>query len=132
MDQFKLCFVRSPWAWFTTQDLDKQWGDDWNDAPYEHNAGPPYGPLASRGEEWYLLKVAFDGPLDEACVGVSNSLWSVQDINRGVAPWLHRSKFCPDVPMVTIPAGVSPYHFRRAVESVGGRVYYPAGVVAPE
>ena len=39
-----LCYVDEPWAYFTTQDLDKQWGDDWNDAPYEHNAGTPYEP----------------------------------------------------------------------------------------
>ena len=40
----KLCYIdphdRS--AWFTSCELDKQWGDDWNDAPYEHNAGEPY------------------------------------------------------------------------------------------
>jgi hypothetical protein len=39
-----LCYLDENWAYFTTQDLDKQWGDDWNDAPYEHNAGPPYLP----------------------------------------------------------------------------------------
>ena len=39
-----LCYVDGCWAYFTTQRLDHQWGDDWNDAPYEHNAGPPYDP----------------------------------------------------------------------------------------
>ena len=39
-----LCYVEGNWAYFTTKDLDKQWGDDWDDAPYEHNAGTPYGP----------------------------------------------------------------------------------------
>lgn len=39
-----LCYVRSPWAYFTTRPLFEQWGDDWNDAPYEHNAGEPYDP----------------------------------------------------------------------------------------
>ena len=39
-----LCYVKGPWAYFTTQPLKKQWGDDWDDAPYEHNAGEPYGP----------------------------------------------------------------------------------------
>jgi len=28
--------------YYTTNSLDKQWGDDWNDSPYEHNAGTPY------------------------------------------------------------------------------------------
>jgi hypothetical protein len=39
-----LCYVDGPWAYFTTQPLREQWGDDWSDAPYEHNAGPPYEP----------------------------------------------------------------------------------------
>ena len=44
-----LCYVDSPWAYFTTRPLEKQWGDDWNDAPYEHNAGTPYTPSKSFG-----------------------------------------------------------------------------------
>lgn len=39
-----LCYVEGCWAFFTTKPLSDQWGDDWNDAPYEHNAGRPYGP----------------------------------------------------------------------------------------
>lgn len=39
-----LCYVDDKFAYFTTQELAKQWGDDWDDAPYEHNAGEPYGP----------------------------------------------------------------------------------------
>ena len=27
---------------YFTDDMSKQWGDDWNDAPYEHNAEVPY------------------------------------------------------------------------------------------
>lgn len=37
-----LCYVCGPWAYFTTRPLADQWGDDWDDAPYEHNAGTPY------------------------------------------------------------------------------------------
>lgn len=45
MEQYKLCYIDdSKGAYFTTQPLEEQWGDDWNDAPYEHNAGPPYYP----------------------------------------------------------------------------------------
>lgn len=43
-DTLRLCYIDGPWAFFTTQSLDKQWGDDWNDAPYEHNAGDPHEP----------------------------------------------------------------------------------------
>ena len=40
----RLCYVSGCFAYFTSKDLTEQWGDDWNDAPYEHNAGEPYGP----------------------------------------------------------------------------------------
>ena len=29
---YKLCYIENSFAYFTTQDLDKQWGDDWDDA----------------------------------------------------------------------------------------------------
>lgn len=45
-DKFKLCYIEhnANRAWFTSADLKDQWGDDWNDAPYAHNAGTPYAP----------------------------------------------------------------------------------------
>ena len=39
-----LCYVAGNFAYFTTKPLSEQWGDDWDDAPYEHNAGTPYSP----------------------------------------------------------------------------------------
>jgi hypothetical protein len=47
MDQqenLKLCYVEDNIAYFTSLELDDQWGDDWDDAPYECNAGRPYTP----------------------------------------------------------------------------------------
>lgn len=29
-EELRLCYVSRPWAYFTTQSLDKQWGDDWD------------------------------------------------------------------------------------------------------
>lgn len=54
-DNSKLCYISGEsdydkpgpqefYAYFTTQALSEQWGDDWNDAPYECNAGSPYLP----------------------------------------------------------------------------------------
>ena len=37
----KLCYLESSVMYFTS-DIDNQWGDDWDDIPYEHNAGKPY------------------------------------------------------------------------------------------
>lgn len=66
-----LCYVDGPWAYFTTQPLAKQWGDDWNDAPYEHNAGEPYEPCKSFGTlrrnmgERRIVRVSKAGPTPE-------------------------------------------------------------------
>ena len=42
--KYKLCYVKDNIALFTTQSLSKQWGDDWDDATFEHNADKPYSP----------------------------------------------------------------------------------------
>src|SRR5690349_11097121 len=104
-----LCYIDGAFAYFTTKPLAEQWGDDWNDAPYEHNAGTPYGPYRSykarhpdSGElvemsdfhddgtpKWEISQVAWDGPLSTpADLGGANSRWSVDMINAGMTPWL--------------------------------------------
>ena len=37
----KLCYLENNIMYFTS-DIENQWGDDWDDRPYEHNAGKPY------------------------------------------------------------------------------------------
>ena len=44
LNDARLCYVKGSFAWFTTHDPEQQTGDDWDDAPYEHNAEPPYEP----------------------------------------------------------------------------------------
>ena len=83
--QWRLCYVEDAFAWFTTQPLSKQWGDDWNDAPYEHNAGIPYGwRTGSTGDPYELLSVGFHVSA-ETPAGYSVS---VEQINGGERPWL--------------------------------------------
>lgn len=140
-----LCYVDDQWAYFTTQRLEDQWGDDWNDAPYEHNAGRPYEPCWHRKggkscdctacekgwnpdgtPKWVISKVAWNGQLDTPSGGIDrlNSPWSVQDINGGVIPWLRTNKYAgSNVPRVIIPAGITLSTFRTLVEAVGGQVY---------
>lgn len=38
-----LCYVEGNFAYFTSKPLEETSGDDWDDAPYEHNAEPPFG-----------------------------------------------------------------------------------------
>lgn len=96
---------------YFTNDLSKQWGDDWNDAPYEHNAGDPYDdeteiiqvPVIIPGcgceyneelwEKWYeeysnfgsvYIKMPYD-------YGNGNSPFCIDDINHGAVAWLYAS-----------------------------------------
>lgn len=122
-----LCYVNGSFAYFTTQALKEQWGDDWNDAPYEHNAGDPY-PYSEhdrlRGRTpWEIIKVAFDGnlqtPADLAHFG--NSRYSVESINAGLVPWLVTDQWT--TPAVAIPAGTTLDQFIDLVYQAGGQVY---------
>ncbi len=59
-----LCYASQQWAYFTTQTLDKQLGDNWTDNPW-WNAGPPYlhrhySP-DDKLDKWDVSRVAYDG-----------------------------------------------------------------------
>jgi len=123
--EFKLCYVEGQWAYFTTQELSEQWGDDWNDAPYEHNAGQPYDwqPNDKKKEPWKIMKLAWDGPFETPSSEVANSSYSVEMINAMATPWLTRSRYRPELPMVRIMAGSTPEEFKDQVSLAGGHVY---------
>jgi hypothetical protein len=77
-DDWQLCYVEGGYAYFVP-DYKKAWGDDWDDAPYEHNAGEPYGEYE---------KVQWTGDYMTPCTGKGNSEYSVQQINKAAIPWL--------------------------------------------
>lgn len=121
-----LCYVIGAWAYFTSQPLDKQWGDDWNDAPYEHNAGHPYDPgpndLHPDGTpKWTVVQMVWDGPFELPCDHHLNSPYSVEQINAGAVAWLRTDSWCKE--QVVIPAGVTISEFVRLVKKAGGRVW---------
>ena len=61
-------------------------GDDWNDAPYEHNAGAPY-----TTEDCKVLRLTFLDEwvsLKEPCSPYRSSPHTVEEINREGYPWL--------------------------------------------
>ena len=113
--QYKLCYVRRDWAWFCDVEPTEMWGDDWDDAPYEHNACEPYA------DKHNCACVAWRAPLDEPCEGCFNSSYSVEAINHGVVPWLR--EWQPDG--VKIWAGTTLEEFIKLIASVGGTVYVP-------
>lgn len=137
-----LCYVDGPWAYFTTQELAKQTGDDWDDAPYEHNAEEPYEPGVryyadgrieklerdwnpDGSPKWEVIRIAWRGPLETPDAWATNSPWSVDQINAGATPWLKPAQFGAKH-SVSIFAGTTLADFIAAVHSCGGVVYLPA------
>jgi hypothetical protein len=140
---YKLCYIEKSFAYFTTQELDKQTGDDWNDSPYEHNAGEPYAPrlryfTADRQEKvetdwnadgspkWEIMKIAFYCPSAEtpAQMAGMNSRYSVKQINAGLIPWLtsRQHNTCKY-------AGASIDSFVFFIEESGGEVFFPKSLI---
>jgi hypothetical protein len=143
MKDFKLCFVdREHTAYFTTQPLSEQTGDDWNDAPYEHNAGLPYEPSVfyySNGTskknskdwnedgspKWEIYELKF------SCAGCSlpgenslNSIYSVDDINSKKVPWVSGQLYNENFSQpVYIYAGASVNEFKEKIKKLGGKIF---------
>ena len=121
-----LCYVRGGMAYFTTQALESQWGDDWNDRPYEYNSGSPYEDYEDP-PRWKIYEVRFEGrSLVEPCEAHPiNSPYSVAMINSGATAWLQSGIWVKPGKVVVIPAGTKLGDFISLVESDGGKVYLP-------
>lgn len=115
----KLCYVSGYCAYFTNKPLAEQWGDDWNDAPYEHNAGTPYEDMPGQ-----IFKVRFIcDTLVTPDYEQSNTPWSVEQINAGAMPWLRPSPWQKEC-QVFIQAGCTVEEFVAAIRKAGGEVFY--------
>lgn len=109
----KLCFV-SPYDGrlvFTSSDVGEVWGDDWDDAPYEHNCGDPYNNKDCTYKLYTLYLYIPVNPNKYADTieiltpmnGYLNSPYSVEDINKKKVPWIRINRGCEEV--VSIFAG---------------------------
>lgn len=76
----KLCYVENGIMYFT-EDFEDVKGDDWNDSPYEDNAGEPYEELVT-----VLIAFKFDYKTREPA---DRGSFSVNEINKGAVPWLY-------------------------------------------
>lgn len=63
----------------------KQWGDDWDDAPYEHNAERVYGEYVKATKD---VAFPFDYLVFEPCDGVNCSRYCKQDMIKRKVPCL--------------------------------------------
>ena len=128
--EYKLCYMDYEKAWFT-DDFEHQWGDDWDDAPYEHNAGEPYNTWSELIEDneniwkrkWKnhqidLKEVYYRIPYINYLPyeGHENSPYSVEDINKKKVPWLHTKKY-------DIYAGTSFEDFIKIIKEHNGEVW---------
>ena len=89
--KYKLCYVKQKDDYlnlitlYFTNDMEKQWGDDWNDIPYEYNAGEPYE------DETDVFSIIVNTNWEDVvtpCTKYFNSPYSVKDINKGIIPWI--------------------------------------------
>lgn len=124
------------YAYFTPVSLNEQWGDDWDDAPYEHNAGEPYDDVVLSVKDVNGIKVVDDVadvnilvvkfpirsyntrlPLDYV---PCNSPFSVEMINAGAVAWIYDHVYVSkgDKKCVSIHAGVNPYVFVERVNQI--------------
>lgn len=117
MKQYRLCYIDGNKAWFT-DNFDRQWGDDWDDRPYQCNAEEPYDSWREEYKEHPInLKTLYfetnDWSEKKPC---DMGSFSVKDINKGAAAWIHTENY-------NIVAGTSMEEFIKTIEENGGKIY---------
>ena len=115
-----LCYIdQIGRAYFTTQALSKQWGDDWDDAPYEQNAEIPYEDRYDP-PKWKITVVAYkhhkyETPAD----GVG--CYSVEMINQKNVAWLADVWSSREDALEPIFAGTPLSQFIQIIRETGGK-----------
>jgi hypothetical protein len=123
--KLKLCYIEENWAYFTSKEVSEQWGDDWDDAPYEHNAGTPYGFYRQQDNDGIVIRVAFEvDQMERPCDGTINSEYSVEQINAGEVPWLRSESWAKHD--IRIFAECNLLAFIDKIEELNGYVYINA------
>ena len=120
--KYELCYVDGNKAYFTS-DWEHQHGDDWDDAPYEHNAERPYTHYFKDGIEYpiQLKELYYEFPtkwVKLPCDDYVNSPYSVEMINKGAIAWIIGDNFI-------IPAKTTFEDFIKIVEENDGIIYLP-------
>ncbi len=114
-DNKKLCYIdNNRCAYFTSFPLSKVYGDDWNDAPYELNAGPPY-------EEFDITKIFFTVDLYQLPLYFGE--YSIDEINnkKNKIPWLKPVKSNKSI--TPIFADITLGEFKKLIRKHKGKIY---------
>ena len=87
--EFRLCYVRDNVLYFT-DNFAYQWGDDWDDAPYQCNAGEPYG-WSDNGSKYsgHIRHIGIYVGYADIREAWGNGSYSVEEVNKKVVPWLY-------------------------------------------
>lgn len=113
-------------AYFTPIDLKDQWGDDWDDAPYEYNAGEPYDDYFDNDGQHeiniYVVHFAVEKDFDETllcprdyCYGRYGSGVSVSQINSGMVAWMYKRESYKACDGFAIQAGTTIADFAEKI-----------------
>lgn len=132
---YKLCYISrfgSGLVWFSDCDPSLVCGDDFNDAPYEHNAGTPYDHRYDENDQSIPVDFvvicyghhAYETPAQKAWGG--NSQYSVEMINLKHTAWLAPDSYAGNVKIYPpIFAGTTLQEFLNIFLSTGGVIYFP-------
>lgn len=126
--EFKLCYVEGNKAWFT-DNFENQWGDDWDDKPYEDNAGYPYDNwseiIEDNAVKMYrkykkhpieLKELYFETDEWDDKRPCDMGIFSVKEINKGAVAWIYTDKF-------SIYAGCEIEEFKKTIKENNGKIY---------
>lgn len=114
---YKLCYIDGQKAYFTSN-LEKQWGDDWNDRPYEDNAGEPYEDYIDGDKciDIALSSLYFETGDWTERKPCDIGRFSVEEINMGAVAWLSTGSFC-------IQAGTTMKDFIDIIKKHDGKIF---------
>lgn len=123
----RLCYVDGNKAYFTRIPMEKQWGDDWDDAPYEHNAGEPYVEHEHDVIAVYVETGNNCSELRTPCYGFTNSPYSVKSINNREVPWITYLIYSKLGSHSTnqLFAGIPLEEFAEIIWANNGIIYFP-------
>lgn len=119
----RLCFVEeNKWAWFTTQSVSDATGPEWDIAPYERNAGPPYPWMPNSNVVPYSLTIiGFRAELYDPAFFAPSIKISVKEINNQISPWLRSGPW--ERQEIEIWAGATITEFLDALRAMGGKAF---------
>ena len=116
---YRLCYVEGNMLYFTS-DFETQWGDDWDDAPYDCNADVPY-----EDGKHKIIKICIDkNNLSLPCDFSQNCHYSVEKINKGAAAWLFDKEN-----NIAIQGGMTFSRVVQILKENNNEIYYPIEII---